>query len=172
MRTILVGAMVVMATVAGPAFGSMPGEPSSPPESVPGGTMHATNPAARVIHEEHHGAGAEFGLGLASVGLSIVYTPFRVVYGLVGAGLGGFGGWATGGDMRTAEAIWRPTVEGHYAIRPDHLDGRERFRFNGAVPAVREPETFDQPIPQQAAGELEPLEGPETDEGTSGDEIL
>jgi hypothetical protein len=171
MRMILVGAMVAMAVVAGPAFASMSGEPS-PLESGPGNAVHESNPTARVIHEDHHGAGAEFGLGLASVGLSIVYAPFRVVYGLVGAGLGGFGGWTTGGDMRTAEALWRPTVDGHYFIRPGHLDGRERFRFNGAVPAVREPETFDQPIPQQEAGELEPLEGPATDADASHGEIL
>jgi hypothetical protein len=56
---------------------------------------------------------------------------------VVGAALGGFSGWTTGGDGRTARGIWRPTVEGHYFIRPDHLDRTERFRFNGATPPGR-----------------------------------
>jgi hypothetical protein len=166
MRRILVGAMVAMVGVAGPAFGGMPDEPA------PGGAVHLSNPTGRVIHEQYHGAGAEFGLGLAAVGLSLVYTPVRMVYGLVGAGFGGFGGWVTGADMRTGKALWRPTVEGHYYIRPSHLDGRERFHFNGAVPAVREPETFDEPLPAAAAEEVESPEGLTTDEGVSADEML
>ena len=171
MRRILVGAMVMMmAAVAGPAFGGVPGETAAS-QAAPGGAMHLNNPTGRVIYEQYHGGAAEFGLGLASVGLNLVYAPFRVVYGLVGAGLGGFGGWTTGGDMRTAKALWRPTVEGHYSIRPDHLDGRERFRFNGVVPAVREPERFDEPIPA-AAEEIDSIEGLTTDEDVSADEML
>ena len=169
MRRILVGAMVAMAAVAEPAFGGVSLETVAP-QGAPSGAMHLSNPTGRVIHEQYHGGAAEFGLGLASVGLSLVYTPFRIAYGLVGAGLGGFGGWTTGGDMRTAKALWRPTVEGHYSIRPDHLDGRERFRFNGAVPAVREPETFDEPIP--AAADIDGLEGLTTDENVAADEML
>jgi hypothetical protein len=93
-----------------------------------------------VIEEDVHGAGAEFGLAVASSALSILYHPFRMVYGVVGAAFGGFAGWTTGGDMRTAKGIWRPTTEGHYFFRPDYLDGTERFRFNGGVSAVHETE--------------------------------
>jgi hypothetical protein len=80
-----------------------------------------------VIVEEYHSAGAEFGLGFASTVLSILYHPPRMVLGVIGAGLGGIGGWATGGDLRTAKALWRPTVEGDYFVRTDHLDGAEHF---------------------------------------------
>ena len=138
MRAILVGVMVAAAAVAGPAFGGMDDTSAHP---VPAhGAVHYTNPSGMVIEEDVHGGGAEFGLAVASSALSILYHPFRMVYGVVGAAFGGFAGWTTGGDMRTAKGIWRPTTEGHYFIRPDYLDGTERFRFNGAVPAVYETE--------------------------------
>src|SRR5690606_26038384 len=58
--------------------------------------------------------------------------------GVVGAGLGGVEGWLTGGDLRTARSMWRPTVEGDYFVRPDHLDKTERFQFSNVRPLVRE----------------------------------
>ena len=144
MRAILVGVMVAAVAVAGPAFGGMDATSGYPPPAH--GAVHFTNPSGQVVHEEVHGAGAEFGLAVASTALSILYHPFRMVYGVVGAALGGFGGWTTGGDMRTAKGIWRPTTEGHYFIRPDYLDGTERFRFSGAVSAVRETEIVERHV--------------------------
>jgi hypothetical protein len=145
MRAILVGAMVAaVAVAAGPAIGGMDDTSGDPPPAH--GAVHYSNPSGQVIHEDVHGAGAEFGLAVASSALSVLYHPFRMVYGVVGAALGGFGGWTTGGDMRTAKGIWRPTTEGHYFIRPDYLDGTERFRFNGAVPAVRETEVVEHQV--------------------------
>jgi hypothetical protein len=91
-----------------------------------------------VLVEEYHSAGAEFGLALASTGLSLLYHPVRMVVGIVGAQLGGIGGWSTGGDMRTAKGLWRPTVEGDYFIRPDHLDGTEPYHFSNVSPVVHE----------------------------------
>jgi hypothetical protein len=62
----------------------------------------------------------------------------RLVVGVVGAGLGGVEGFLTGGDIRTAKSMWRPTVEGDYFIRPDHLDRTERYEFGNVRPVVRE----------------------------------
>jgi len=140
MRSILVGAMVAMvAAMAGPAFGEMyDDDVGARPEN--GGVVHFTNPTAQVVEEDYHSGGAEFGLALASTGLSLIYHPFRAVFGLIGAELGGIGGWSTGGDLRTAKGLWRPTVEGDYYIRPDQLDGTQDFRFNGTAP-IRERRT-------------------------------
>jgi hypothetical protein len=148
MRTILVGVLVVMVAVAGPAFAGpcAMAKRCDPGATDVGGAVHFTNPTARVVHERRHGAGAEFGLAIAATSISVLYFPFRMVYGVVGAGLGGFGGWATGGDLRTAKGLWRPTTEGHYFVRPDYLDGTERFRFNGAVPAVRESDVVEERV--------------------------
>jgi hypothetical protein len=34
--------------------------------------------------------------------------------------------------------MWRPTVEGDYFIRPDHLDRTERYEFSNVKPVARE----------------------------------
>src|SRR3989304_5337926 len=127
MRVMFVGTMMAMAVVAGPAFG--PEEaPSSAASMERSGLMQdlGSRPGCR-------DSGGEFGRGLASVGLSLIYTPFRLVYGLVGAELGGIAGWTTGGDRRASRALWRPTLDGDYYIRAGHLDGTEPFRFSDAT---------------------------------------
>src|SRR5690242_8567412 len=139
MRTILVGVLAVMVVVgAGPAFADPCGMPKRCEAAAGGGVVNFTNPTGRVVHENTHNAGAEFGLALAASATSILYFPVRFVYGVLGAELGGIGGWTTGGDLRTAKGLWRPTTEGHYFMRPDYLDGSERFRISGAVPPERE----------------------------------
>ena len=148
MRMILVGVMMGVAVgVPGPACAGMDADCPAARVSAAdchapqvGGEVHFVNPTRRVIEERHRNAGAEFGFAVASSAINILYTPFRLVYGVLGAGFGGFAGWTTGGDMRTAKGIWRPTTEGHYFVRPDYLDGTERFRFCGAVPPRYEPE--------------------------------
>jgi hypothetical protein len=182
MRTILVGVLAVMVAVAGPAFAgpcAMAKRCDRGATDV-GGAVHFTNPTARVVQERRHGAGAEFGLAVAATSISILYFPVRMVYGVIGAGLGGFGGWTTGGDMRTAKGLWRPTTEGHYFVRPDYLDGTERFRFCGAVPAYREPDVVEERVvtshemvyePAPGSGVVEPApavepESPDTDDNT------
>src|SRR5438876_52707 len=107
MRAILVGAMVAVMAMGGSAVGAMC-ESAGPCGTVAGNSPHVTNPTTEVVHEEYHSGAAEFGLALASSVFSLIYHPFRLAYGVVGAELGGFGGWATGGDLRTAKALWRP----------------------------------------------------------------
>jgi hypothetical protein len=143
MRAIVVVAVLaVMAASPGRAFGGavMADEPrpeARAAEAVERGAC-PPQPAREQLVEEYHTSGAELGMALASTGLSLIYTPFRMVFGFVGAGVGGIAGWATGGDQRTAHGIWRPTVEGDYFIRPDHLDGTERFEFSNVRPVVYE----------------------------------
>ena len=132
MRAILVAAMVALVAMATPAFAGGITDDSElrmhRDQRSRGETRTVPATAAHdVVVEEYHSAGSEFGLAIASTVLSLIYHPARAVLGVVGAELGGFGGWATGGDLRTAKALWRPTVEGDYFIRPDHLDGSEHF---------------------------------------------
>jgi len=135
MRMILVGAMVAAVAMTGPAVGGVAVADEYPPAAS--GDVNFVNPTSQVIVEHEHGAGAEFGLAIASSVLSVLYHPVRMVYGIVGAELGGITGWTTGGDMRAAKGVWRVTTEGHYFMRPDYLDGTERFRVIGAGPAGR-----------------------------------
>ena len=55
--------------------------------------------------------------------LSLPYFVTKLTVGVVGAILGGISGWATGGDERAAEGIWRPMVGGTYFITPQIFDG-------------------------------------------------
>src|SRR5689334_12292688 len=103
MRMILVGAMVTVVAMTGPAFGGVNVADGRSHEC--GGPVNYSNPSSQIIVERDHGAGAEFGFSVASSVLSVLYTPVRFVYGVVGAGLGGFAGWSTGGDMRSAKGI-------------------------------------------------------------------
>jgi hypothetical protein len=132
---ILVGAMVAAVAMTGPAVGGVALADEYPPPAS--GDVNFVNPSGQVVAEHHHGAGAEFGLGIASSVLGVLYHPIRMVYGIVGAELGGIAGFTTGGDMRAAKDVWHVTTEGHYFMRPDYLDGTERFRFEGAEPAGR-----------------------------------
>jgi hypothetical protein len=141
MRAILVAAMVALVAMAAPAFaGGITDDTElrmhrNQTSRAAETRTAAVAPATRdVVVEEYHSAGAEFGLGIASTVLSLIYFPPRAIFGLVGAELGGFGGWSTGGDLRTGKALWRPTVEGDYFIRPDHLDGTEHFDVINTTP--------------------------------------
>ncbi len=150
MRSILVGVVAAVVAVGGPAYGGgvvddlerrpeaavdvIEREPVQEERMV----IHQSPPFREVVVEDYHSAGAEWGMGVASTILSIFYTPVRLTVGVVGAGLGGVEGWLTGGDLRTARSMWRPTVEGDYFIRPDHLDRTERYEFGNVRPIVRE----------------------------------
>jgi hypothetical protein len=152
MRSILVGVVVAVVAVGSPAFGggivddpdrrTAPAVEAPPVEPAPivpeRAVVNATPPFRDVVVEDYHSAGAEWGMGVASTVLSIFYTPVRLTVGIVGAGLGGVEGWLTGGDLRTARSMWRPTVEGDYFIRPDHLDRTEHYEFSNVRPVVRE----------------------------------
>ena len=150
MRSFLVGVVVAAVAVGGPAYGGgvddmerRPGAAVDVIDTPPvvreeRHVIHDAPPFREVVVEDYHSAGAEWGMGVASTILSVFYTPVRLTVGIVGAGLGGVEGWLTGGDLRTARSMWRPTVEGDYYIRPDHLDRTERYEFSNVRPIVRE----------------------------------
>jgi hypothetical protein len=149
MRAILVGVVAAVVAVGGPAYGGSVDDherrPAPAVEVIPPApvaqertVVHQHAPFSEVVVEDSHSAGAEWGMGVAATVLSIFYTPVRLTVGVAGAALGGVEGWLTGGDLRTARSMWRPTVEGDYFIRPDHLDRVEHYEFSNVQPVVRE----------------------------------
>jgi hypothetical protein len=124
MRAMLVVAMIAVVGVATPVFADETAdtEAMAGPQTV----------------EVYHSAGDEFGMAFASAFLSVLYTPVRMVYGIVGAEFGGVEGFLTGGDLRVARGTWRVTTEGDYYIRPDHFDGTKPFEFTNVKPVVHE----------------------------------
>jgi hypothetical protein len=71
--------------------------------------------------------GSEFARGVIAPVLSLFYFPLKLAVGVSGAVLGGVSGWATGGDERAAEGVWRPMTGGTYFITPQVLDGEWPF---------------------------------------------
>jgi hypothetical protein len=70
---------------------------------------------------------SELAKGVIAPILNLIYFPTKLAFGIVGAVLGGISGWATGGDERAAEGIWRPLVGGSYFVTLRVIDGEWPF---------------------------------------------
>lgn len=71
------------------------------------------------------------GIQIASGALSLLYTPFKMAYAVVGGFFGGFAYILTGGNEETAASIWDGSLGGTYLLQPEHLRGDESIRFMG-----------------------------------------
>ncbi|GJL56173.1 MAG: hypothetical protein NPIRA02_33050 [Nitrospirales bacterium] len=87
-----------------------------------------------VLAQEEESQAAEAGLGIGSGLLTLVYFPVKVVYAVLGGVVGGFTYVLTGGDLETAQTVWKPSFHGTYVITPSHLKGDEAVRFYGVSP--------------------------------------
>ena len=97
-------------------------------------------PGVSLAQQAGQASGAEFAKSVASPVLSLVYFPVKLAIGITGGLLGGISGWATGGNERAAEGLWRPTVGGSYFITPEVLDGKKPFLpFDGGPTAQPAP---------------------------------
>ena len=76
-------------------------------------------------------AGEEAGLAIGAATLNLVYFPAKLVMVVGGFVLGGATGFATGGDIRAAYAIWVPTMSGTYLLTPANMEGAEPIAFFG-----------------------------------------
>ena len=95
-------------------------------------------PVVSFAAEEESGPGNEAALGVGSFFLTLVYTPVKLAYAILGGIIGGFTYGLTGGDLETAQSVWEPSVYGTYVITPDHLKGNEPVRFVGISPYEEE----------------------------------
>ena len=77
--------------------------------------------------------GEEMGLAFTSAVTNIFYFPAKFVVAGVGLITGGFAGWLTGGDQRSAYAFWVPSAGGDYFIRPEQAAGNEPIEFFGST---------------------------------------
>lgn len=91
-------------------------------------------PVVSFAAEEESSPGNEAALGAGSFFLTLVYTPVKLAYAILGGIIGGFTYGLTGGDLETAQSVWEPSVYGTYLITPDHLKGNEPIRFIGVAP--------------------------------------
>jgi hypothetical protein len=75
--------------------------------------------------------GEEAGFSLLAATANLFYTPAKTVVALVGLPVGAFAGWVSGGDERSAYAIWVPTSGGTYFLTNDHMEGSQPIEFFG-----------------------------------------
>ncbi|MCP4005356.1 MAG: hypothetical protein GY725_14280 [bacterium] len=87
------------------------------------GTAQAARPAA-----------TEFGLGLATAVVNLVYGPAKVLYAVAGSITGGLAWCVTGGRTDVARAIVQPAVRGDYSVVPEHLTFEKSLSFTGQDP--------------------------------------
>ena len=97
--------------------------------------------------------GEEFAKGMVSPVLSLIYCPLKLAAGVSGAVLGGVSGWATGGNQRAAEGIWRPLTGGTYFITPKIMDGERPFLPFDGGPYAHPASPVSAPV---GAGYLQP----------------
>ena len=90
--------------------------------------------------------GQEFGMAITATFANLLYTPAKVAVAVVGLAVGGITGVLTGGDTRSAYAIWVPAASGTYILRVANLEGTEPIEFFGTDYA-------DTPSTGQAAAE-------------------
>lgn len=87
------------------------------------------------VIDEHSETSEDSSLGLqvASGALSILYTPFKVVYAGLGGIIGGFVYVLTGGNEQVAQSVWDASLRGTYWLTPEHLQGKEPIHFKGEM---------------------------------------
>lgn len=68
------------------------------------------------------------GAALAAAFANIVFMPVRLAITVVGAELGGFTGFMTGGNQQSAEDVWH-LFRGDNMLTADMMQGEEALRF-------------------------------------------
>ena len=91
-------------------------------------------PVVSFAAEEESSPSNEAALGVGSFFLTLVYTPVKMAYAILGGIVGTFTYALTGGGMDTAQSVWEPSVYGTYVITPEHLKGNEPVRWFGKSP--------------------------------------
>ena len=76
--------------------------------------------------------GEEAGRAIASAALNLFYIPAKAVMATVGLVAGSIVGLATGGDVRSAYAIWVPTASGTWFFTPAQVEGSKEVEFFGS----------------------------------------
>jgi hypothetical protein len=95
------------------------------------------------------------GIQVASWLLTVPYCAGKSAFAIAGSVVGGLGYAFSGGNSKTAEAIWTTSVYGTYILRPAHLRGEEPIHFLGKADYSRN-EVASHPV-QHTSGTSEPV---------------
>ena len=84
--------------------------------------------------ERTQSTASQYGLGSASVFLSIPYGLGKFLFATLGGIFGGFTYAFSGGNEAAAKSVWNTSMRGTYVITPEHLQGNKAVRFLGVPP--------------------------------------
>ena len=98
----------------------------------------------------------EAAYAVIATGANIFYVPAKFVVAIAAIPIGGLAGAFSGGDTRTAYAIWVPAMGGTYFLTNGHMDGSKPVEFFGydyddeLAPSARGDRTviYDTPYPE------------------------
>jgi hypothetical protein len=73
----------------------------------------------------------EAAYAVLATGANLFYVPAKILVAVAAIPVGGLAGAFSGGDARTAYAIWVPAMGGTYFLTNGHMDGSEPIEFFG-----------------------------------------
>ncbi len=73
----------------------------------------------------------EAAFAVIAAGANVFYVPAKFFVALASIPVGGIAGALSGGDSRTAYAIWVPAMGGTYFLTNGHMDGSKPIEFFG-----------------------------------------
>jgi hypothetical protein len=142
-------ATVLGLALAGPAHAQYPAPAQYPPPSQyapPPQYAPAYAPATGYEPTRAPTQAEEAWFSVLATGANLFYTPLKFVIALLAMPVGGFAGAASGGDARTAYAIWVPALGGTFFLTAANMEGTKPIEFWGSDYA-------DQPLPQKKGQE-------------------
>jgi hypothetical protein len=135
-------ATVLGLMVAGPAHGQY----QAPPQYLTPGQYQGYAPYQAPVPARAPTQAEEAWFSLLATGANLFYTPLKFAIALLAMPVGGFAGAASGGDARTAYAIWVPALGGTFFLTAAHMEGTKPIEFWGSDYA-------DQPLPEKKGQE-------------------
>ncbi|HXK21259.1 MAG TPA: hypothetical protein VMS55_01140 [Myxococcota bacterium] len=87
--------------------------------------------AAPAAAQKPESIAKEGGLGVGAAIASMVWAPLKLTHALVGLVAGGLCFAITGGDTEVWNRVQSKALTGDYVITPQHIAGKQRFRFSG-----------------------------------------
>lgn len=103
--------------------------------------------------EQTENTGTQYGLGAASVFLSIPYGVGKFLFATLGGIFGGFTYAFSGLNEKAAKSVWDTSMRGTYVITPEHLKGEKSVRFLGMPSEGAAEGTAQEPAPLEPAPE-------------------
>jgi hypothetical protein len=88
----------------------------------------------------------EAGYAVLATAGNVLYMPAKFLVAIAAIPVGGLAGALSGGDARTAYAIWVPAMGGTYFLTTAHMDGSKPVEFFGY-------DYDDTPAPSRGTGE-------------------